>query len=71
MSKNDITNDEIKSRIYSTEARERHDDIFAKRTFDEWLDIEGLNEIACKLEDEFLKEKISYSQFKKTIHHFL
>jgi hypothetical protein len=71
MSKNDITNDEIKSRIYSAEARERHTDIFAKRTFDEWLDIEGLNEIACKLEDEFLKEKISYSQFKKTIHHFL
>jgi hypothetical protein len=71
MSKNDITNDEIKSRIYSAEARERHTDIFAKRTFDEWLDIEGLNEIACKFEDEFLKEKISYSQFKKTIHHFL
>jgi len=71
MSKNDITNDEIKSRIYSAEARERHTDIFAKRTFDEWLDIEGLNEIACKLEDKFLKEKISYSQFKKTIHHFL
>ena len=71
MSKNDITNDEIKSRIYSAEARERHTDIFAKRTFYEWLDIEGLNEIACKLEDEFLKEKISYSQFKKTIHHFL
>ena len=70
-SRNDITNDLLQSRIYSTEARERHVDIFAKRTFNEWLDIEGLDEIPRKLGGSFTTEKISYSQFKKIINDFL
>jgi len=64
MSKNDITNDEIKSRIYSTEARERHDDIFAKRTFNEWLDIEGMHDLPRKLGGKFITQQISYSEFR-------
>ena len=65
--KNNITGDEIKSRVYSAEARERHADIFAKRTFNEWLDIEGLDEIPRKLGGSFIKEKISYSEFKSLL----
>ena len=64
MSKNDITNDEIKSRIYSAEARERHTDIFAKRTFNEWLDIEGMHDLHRKLGGKFITQQISYSEFR-------
>jgi hypothetical protein len=58
--RNPITNDEIKSRTYSTEARERHDDIFAKRTFEEWRNILGGPLMIAPTE-----EKISYSEYKK------
>jgi len=67
MSKNNITGDEIKSRIYSAQARERHADIFARRTFNEWLDIEGMHDFPRKLGGKFITEKISYSEFKKQL----
>lgn len=69
--KNNITGDEIKSRILSKEGRDKYDSIFAKRTFNEWLDIEDLDEIPRKLGGSFITEKISYSQFKKIINDFL
>lgn len=69
--KNNITGDEIKSRILSKEGRDKYEGIFAKRTLNEWLDIEGLDEIPRKLGGSFTTEKISYSQFKKIINDFL
>lgn len=65
--RNDITGQYIKSRTYTKEARDRHGDIFAKRTFNEWLDIEGMDEVPQKLGGKFITEKISYSDFKKQI----
>jgi hypothetical protein len=56
---------EIKSRIYSTEARERHDDIFAKRTFNEWLDIEGIDDFSRKLGGKLLLNKLVIPNSKK------
>lgn len=37
MSKNNITGDEIKSKILSEEGRQNHDKIFAKKSAHEWL----------------------------------
>ena len=65
--KNDITGQYIKSRTYTKEARDRHGDIFAKRTFNDWLDIEGIDNVPCKLGGKFITEEISYSDFKKQL----
>ena len=61
--RNDITNDLIKSRLYSEEARKSHENIFAKRTFGEWCAIEG----GPMLIPKNPKEKISYSEFKNML----
>lgn len=42
MSKNDITGDEIKSRVLSKQGRENWDRIFAKKPSTEWAKEDGL-----------------------------
>jgi len=59
--KNDITGAEIKTSALSKKGRENFDDIFAKRTFEEWAEIEKLP--ICIDEGTTIKTKISYSEF--------
>jgi hypothetical protein len=59
--KNDITGAEIKTSALSKEGRENFDDIFAKRTFEEWAEIENLS--ICIHAGRTNKTKISYSEF--------
>lgn len=66
-SKNPITNDLLQSRIYSSEGRDRHEKIFAKRTFNDWLDIQGLDDI-CR---DNTQELISYSEFRAMLVEYL
>ena len=64
MAQNDITGDEIKSRAYSEAARKRHGEIFSKRTFEEWCQIEKIDAF---IDTETFNKKMNYPEFRKII----
>lgn len=73
MSRNDITGDEIKSKILSAQGRKNHDRIFVKKSATEWaaeddiiiLDPDGFD----RTDPECLSKPISWSEFQKAIIH--
>jgi hypothetical protein len=72
-SRNSITGDEIKSKILSSQGRQNHDRIFAKKSAHEWLKDETvtiINPDDWRYDDGVtLDTPISYSEFQKRLVH--
>jgi len=72
-SRNSITGDEIKSKILSSQGRQNHDRIFAKKSAHEWLKDEAVTMMdpdGWRYDDGVtLDTPISYSEFQKRLVH--
>ena len=70
-SRNSITGDEIKSKILSSQGRQNHDRIFAKKSAHEWLKDEAVTMMdpdGWRYNDGVtLDTAISYSEFQKRL----
>lgn len=71
MAKNDITGDDIKSKILSAQGRKNHDRIFSKKSAHEWLKDETLTVIdpdGWRWDDGVTMDTpISYKEFQKRL----
>ena len=72
-SRNSITGDEIKSKILSSQGRQNHDRIFAKKSAHEWLKDEAVTMMdpdGWRWNDGVTMDTpISYSEFQKRLVH--
>jgi hypothetical protein len=72
-SRNSITGDEIKSKILSSQGRQNHDRIFAKKSAHEWLKDEAVTMMdpdGWRYNDGVtLDTPISYKEFQKRLVH--
>jgi hypothetical protein len=72
-SRNSITGDEIKSKILSSQGRQNHDRIFAKKSAHEWLKDETVTMMdpdGWRYDDGVTMDTpISYSEFQKRLVH--
>jgi len=70
---NDITKDSIKSKILSSQGRQNHDRIFAKKSAHEWLKDEAVTMMdpdGWRWNDGVTMDTpISYSEFQKRLVH--
>jgi len=71
MARNDITGDEIKSKILSAQGRENHDRIFAKKSAYEWLKGETVTVLDADgwrdNDGVTMDTPISYKEFQKRL----
>lgn len=73
MARNDITGDEIKSKILSAQGRKNYDIIFAKKSAHEWLKDETVKVIDAdgwrRDDGVTMDTPISYTEFQKRLVH--